>query len=805
MATANHTTTFWHFLENYSIEIPIIQRDYAQGRLGKENLRKNFLNDLKEALDKSNNEMKLDFVYGSSEDGKLYPLDGQQRLTTLWLLHWYIALKAGKLKEASDHLKNFSYETRVSSRNFCEEMCRPKNFEYFNGNDVVDFITNQTWFYSAWKQDPTIQSMLRMLGGCKHKNDINDGIEKVFSFCSCNKNRNFTEETHLSENCQTFIGYYRVLTSNDCPIVFYYLPKDFGNSDDLYIKMNARGEQLTSFENFKADLIGYITKQSENELFDESKRAEWKKLLDPESGIPKKLDTDWTDIFWKNKSKDYKIDEIYFAFLNRFILNELICQKDEIKTEEKIEVNYAFTAEYLEKENNKFKYLYGDKGNDSKLEYKDLGDYLYYSDGIPFELFESLQNTLNNYHNKIINVNDYFPKWVNSNFEFIPCYNDEGITILGQKERIVFLAVCRYFENNSFDEIKFKQWMRIVWNIVENSGVETISAMVGVMRLLDELSIHSHDIYNYLKNDKNIIKSKAANDQVKEERAKAKQILKNEKLWEPLITTAEEPEYLKGKVAALFNVDEAGSFLLYDDDNDFKKRYEIINEISSDKEDKYHFIKIILSYCDKDTPWANLNLSEFKSCLNDATLINCFRVIDKNEINPDIRYQWIEQLVNTQVLNNSRGKYLREGKPYLFATEGRTWNAYGNVILDKMHCNNAVFSNLVNYGSIQTNHKVNDCDCFWGWDINFKYKNYFFRWNGNNEFYLMEDNWKSYKKRPTLTEEMSSDEKFYIFKINNNMKTIDEFTSELDCLIVQAFPEESDKACCNDCQNKVCE
>ena len=45
-------TTFWSFLKNNYIEIPIIQRDYAQGRLGKENLRKNFLGDLKRALDK---------------------------------------------------------------------------------------------------------------------------------------------------------------------------------------------------------------------------------------------------------------------------------------------------------------------------------------------------------------------------------------------------------------------------------------------------------------------------------------------------------------------------------------------------------------------------------------------------------------------------------------------------------------------------------------------------------------------------------------------------------------------------------
>ena len=56
-------TTFWSFLKNNYIEIPIIQRDYAQGRLGKENLRKNFLGDLKRALDKEppykETEMKL--------------------------------------------------------------------------------------------------------------------------------------------------------------------------------------------------------------------------------------------------------------------------------------------------------------------------------------------------------------------------------------------------------------------------------------------------------------------------------------------------------------------------------------------------------------------------------------------------------------------------------------------------------------------------------------------------------------------------------------------------------------------------
>ena len=74
MSNNTKATTFWNFLTENNVEIPIIQRDYAQGRLGKENLRKNFLADLKNALD-SDGMMKLDFVYGSIEKAYLNPLD----------------------------------------------------------------------------------------------------------------------------------------------------------------------------------------------------------------------------------------------------------------------------------------------------------------------------------------------------------------------------------------------------------------------------------------------------------------------------------------------------------------------------------------------------------------------------------------------------------------------------------------------------------------------------------------------------------------------------------------------------------
>ena len=73
------------------IEIPKIQRDYAQGRDSEKEVRKRFLDAIFESLSK-NEPMEMDFIYGAiDEKEKVFtPLDGQQRLTTLFLLYWYI-------------------------------------------------------------------------------------------------------------------------------------------------------------------------------------------------------------------------------------------------------------------------------------------------------------------------------------------------------------------------------------------------------------------------------------------------------------------------------------------------------------------------------------------------------------------------------------------------------------------------------------------------------------------------------------------------------------------------------------------
>ena len=118
--------TTLHDIFNNNIKkiiIPIIQRDYAQGRPGAdiERIREKFLQALYDAV--TQEPIILDFIYGDIDDnGVMTPLDGQQRLTTLFLLYWYAARKENIQDDDFNFLKNFSYETRYSARNFCSKL-----------------------------------------------------------------------------------------------------------------------------------------------------------------------------------------------------------------------------------------------------------------------------------------------------------------------------------------------------------------------------------------------------------------------------------------------------------------------------------------------------------------------------------------------------------------------------------------------------------------------------------------------------------------------------------------------------------
>lgn len=252
--------------------IPRIQRAYAQGRTDKRTTktRKTFLNAIHNAL-KEGKPLMLDFIYGNIKEdkpeeglqkpGSLIPLDGQQRLTTLFLLHWYAAKKEYVAEDEYAFLANFSYETRYSARDFCTELVKfQPSSDYTSLRDnggkwtLAMDIENQSWFPLDWKHDPTIAAMLVML----------DDIDERFSDIS---------------------GLWGKLDY----VAFYFLSIDeMKQTDDIYIKMNSRGKPLTDFEHFKAELEK-VAKETNKEMAER---------------IMHKIDIEWTDMLWQFRSDE---------------------------------------------------------------------------------------------------------------------------------------------------------------------------------------------------------------------------------------------------------------------------------------------------------------------------------------------------------------------------------------------------------------------------------------------------------------------------------------------------------------------
>lgn len=551
MAEYSKEITFWNLLQEKEVIIPIIQRDYAQGRIGQEYLRERFLGKIFDALtDDKGQRLFLDFVYGSTEHGSLFPLDGQQRLTTLWLVHWYMALVSGELTNCKETLKKFSYQTRSSSRRFCEQLCNiDTNYNYESeDSNISAYIRNQRWFYSSYEQDPTILSMLYMLGGTdiddKDGNDIIDGIEEI------------CRSRYLKKNDISRL--FRLITSMDCPIRFFLLNMEDKNmplTDDLYIKMNARGKVLTDFENFKVDLLDYKLENDIPLIKDEQHE---------EGSFSHKLDTIWTDLFWCNHSEDYKIDGIMMKFFNRFFLDWYFAKGSIDKKPETV------TAESF------FKNMTSGVKN-----YQNIS---IYSEALTPDAIQGLTQCLDGLYalyqklgKDLSATNEFFqPYWSKEarkktdTFYFLPKYEQNGeISSITQQQRVIFHAICMFFSNCSDPEpAKLQAWMHFVWNMVENSYIDreqTIAAIRFFENDLKQLSDKGYspvnEIIPFLQSiDPSSMPSEIfGRRQLLEEIAKAKQCFDGTQvnyIWKKKIEDAESSLFFKGAIAFLFNNEE---------------------------------------------------------------------------------------------------------------------------------------------------------------------------------------------------------------------------------------------------------
>ncbi len=546
--------SFWNLIKRHKIVIPIIQRDYAQGRESEGALRKRFLNRLKKALDeaitfsnegeRTTHRLILDFVYGTpTASSAVAPLDGQQRLTTLWLIHWYIAYISGALtEEVKKVLKSFSYATRVSSRDFCDKLCDLAPLEDKSGT-VRKHIQEQTWFYSEWNQDPTVSGMLRMLFG-DGASSTEDNIMEIFGV----------------EDKVTLEKYWELLTTTTyAPIMFNHTvigSEEMPLSDDLYIKMNARGKPLTSFENFKAEVIKWVSEHISKE----------KSIV-----FASKFDNEWTDIFWKKGlgNKVHNVDEVFYSFINRLYCQYVIMQRRD--------GNYV-----ADEKNEDYKYFSADDPKSGNL--------------ITFESLDRYQGhmeealaTVDTILQKVKNIDSsaFHAPW-NDKFNFIPQYVLDSdhqpkkvaneiyeYTTINQRDRVAFYAICKYFLSPSHDDDEkesLSHWMRFVWNLIsdkDSGGADTIrsvSAIQQAVALIDMIE-NPRRVYGELYEKSSEYRQKLKNNTVLEHRfieeiEKVIQILHPDcnvmlpswaKDWEQAIIEAEKFRLFNGSIGVLFH------------------------------------------------------------------------------------------------------------------------------------------------------------------------------------------------------------------------------------------------------------
>lgn len=559
----NRKESFWHLLSTQKIVIPVIQRDYAQGRDDKPNevsyayLRKNFLSQIFNALNSTSEKdyLTLDFVYGNEEGHSLNPLDGQQRLTTLWLIHWYIAFRLNKLitpegksTQYSQILQKFSYETRSSSREFCRSLCMLK-YKKLNSS-IVEYIMGQTWFYTAWKQDPTIQAMLRMICGTKRNdkegNDILDGIEEFIGE---------TDDEYLNLIWDRLTG-----LSEKCPITFFQMTigtEKLPLSDDLYIKMNARGKSLNDFENFKASFSEWM-KDEDNvyksilQIKDEKEMPYWMKFSN-------KMDNEWMDIFWEASDHDSELAEkLFLKFINRICFYHWVNKFLTEASDDDLADNTKATR-ISERVRNYIFY----KNSDTFIDFTPYSDLLNKEGGI--DIVKNIEIILDNFvendglFKKIIKLS---PKWWQDGLRNYDHVFSEDMT---PEQQVFSFSIYAYFIYNQsiFQEDNIKDWLQFACNIIENPNIKTrLDVMVGRLRFINTVAPNSNFIKKHLDSQDYtaVKKNQTAAEQYKEEILKAKKSLgsqdfckigNKEYSWSEIIKESENTAFFNGAIRHL--------------------------------------------------------------------------------------------------------------------------------------------------------------------------------------------------------------------------------------------------------------
>ena len=302
--------TLKEFLTHQNMEqivIPEIQRDYVwasknvksilislnddankQSEINRDQLE-NLPPEVKElalrGLEEDRKYTNIGFIYAYYNleySNKYFLIDGQQRLTTMFLLLLALSIKNDKKNFRKSYFSNqvpkINYKVREASqeflRNFILAILDDKN---------IKNIKDSFWYLSEYESDITIQSII-------------NNYSTIVNFI-------------LEDNCALDFNY---LENN---VEFWYFDTNKSKQgEELYIYMNSRGEAVQENEKIKASLL--------------------EKLSDTEKGRWGKEWEEWQAFFWKNRNQNDNADNGFNKFLKWIKIINSITQKHKISLSE---------------------------------------------------------------------------------------------------------------------------------------------------------------------------------------------------------------------------------------------------------------------------------------------------------------------------------------------------------------------------------------------------------------------------------------------------------------------------------------
>lgn len=486
--------------DNSIVRVPRLQRAYAQGRSDVRLVRENFLRDIFDALG-NNRVLELNFVYGAKTDGVFDLLDGQQRLTTLFLLYWYCANT--ELDEIPADLSKLAYETRPTSKDFVCDLTKRKIS--LAGRKPSVAICGTRWFSCAYRNDPTVCAMLGML----------DAIDEKYLG---QPNRELFRKLGL-------LRFYRLSLD------------DFRRTDELYIKMNARGLPLTPFENFKADLVEYLQKLTDGPfacdvIFEGRTMKGWQRFL-------AKIDTVWTAYFWSKdvdcaKSDRVLSQKLFRVFIRQLLYRYLTCDPNAVDAQLKDDPVVAFLDEDAEFEQDEI--------------YLGFASFKHVLDCDPVALID-LEHFLDGLCSNSLGVSALDRILKN------PFGDSTERSWVGERKlllrtnMIAVSAAMAYLERQTgYDSTNFSKWMRVVWNAISNTNIDGIRPQIALTRDLVSLARKpglTDDVYGTLAS----LSSVGYRRSIEEELLKARLIVRDPNAsdeWERELLEGERTPFNRG-------------------------------------------------------------------------------------------------------------------------------------------------------------------------------------------------------------------------------------------------------------------